>query len=371
MLKRVCLISLALVLAFGCLGTYAATAPVRSEMAENVLGKVKPNNSYAYYPYGKTISTVPGSAMSADGYYYSYQYYVPVKASQTQGVLFLSSFPAFYFQKGLVYRFDVLVDLMYGGGQTIDLSECGLVFGRPGLILEQGMTLQEYCDSYYYVLAPKSWEHVAGTFYRLSFEIPFNTQKYTTYFESVTDGEDTFYKCQYFGFYDGNANNFNRFGNINLQCRCYYMYVNTTVLTEGEYLAEKEAQDTVDKEKAEAEKGSSEAIEEATEAVKDEYSGGLLNSIGKLVSVMSYQGTEASWTFPAITLPEIPGIMKESQLSSETDIDFASWVERIPEPVLAIVRALTTVALVYFCFKELWGVVQYVMTLKGGGDGNG
>lgn len=83
---------------------------------------------------------------------------------------------------------------------------------------------------------------------------------------------------------------------------------------------------------------------------------------------MSYSGTQCAWTFPALYLPEIPGVMSRTQLTSEKPIDFAYWVNQIPSDVLLLVRSVLTIALIGYCFKEFYGVIEYVLTMRGGGN---
>ena len=83
---------------------------------------------------------------------------------------------------------------------------------------------------------------------------------------------------------------------------------------------------------------------------------------------MSYSGTNCSWTFPAITLPAIPGVMDSVQLTSEQPIDFTYWVNQIPANLLLLIQSLLTIALIIYCFKEVYGTISYVLTLRGGGS---
>lgn len=82
---------------------------------------------------------------------------------------------------------------------------------------------------------------------------------------------------------------------------------------------------------------------------------------------ISTTSTDAKWKLPAIKLPAIAGIMPEIKLTDEMDIDFGAWVQKIPKTVMTVVQYVLTLALIYFCFKELYKLISYVLTLRGGG----
>lgn len=82
---------------------------------------------------------------------------------------------------------------------------------------------------------------------------------------------------------------------------------------------------------------------------------------------ISTTSTDAKWKLPAIKLPAIAGVMPEIKLTDEMDIDFGAWVQKIPKTVMTIVQYVLTLALIYFCFKELYKLISYVLTLRGGG----
>lgn len=123
-------------------------------------------------------------------------------------------------------------------------------------------------------------------------------------------------------------------------------------------------------EKDEANKQGNQSVDDVANAIPD-YSAGFIDGISSLVSVMSYDGTQCSWSFPQLSLPEIPGVMEEVALTEDDqEIDFQMWIESMPPDVLEIVQLICTIALVVFCFKELYGTIEYALTLKRGGDGS-
>ncbi len=104
---------------------------------------------------------------------------------------------------------------------------------------------------------------------------------------------------------------------------------------------------------------------DALESVIPDKSEGFINGMSSLISAMSYNGTEAKWMFPELYIPEIPGVINKTQLTdSEMEIDFGYWVQQMPSDVLELIRIVLTIALVIYCFKELYGTISYVLTLK-------
>jgi len=125
--------------------------------------------------------------------------------------------------------------------------------------------------------------------------------------------------------------------------------------------------DSPEEEKEAASSQGNQSTSDATTAITDN-SQGFIDSLGGFANSMSYSGTECTWTFPAITLPAIPGVMDSVQLTSEQPIDFSYWVNKIPSNLLLLIQSLLTLALIIYCFKEVYGTISYVLTLRGGGS---
>lgn len=125
--------------------------------------------------------------------------------------------------------------------------------------------------------------------------------------------------------------------------------------------------DLAEKEKTETQNQGEGSVNDVSGAIEDK-SAGFVSSIGNLVSAMSYNGTSCAWKFPALKLPAIAGVMSEIKLTDEKPIDFEFWVNKMPSNVLLLVRSLLTIALIVYCFKELYNTISYVLTLKGGGN---
>lgn len=120
-----------------------------------------------------------------------------------------------------------------------------------------------------------------------------------------------------------------------------------------------------EQEKQEASSSGGDAADELISVIPD-HSQGFMSAIRELADSMSYDGTDATLTFPSITLPEIPGVMKKYVLSKPYLVDFGFWIRKMPDKLLTLVQVLGTLALVVYSFKELYGTLSYALTLKGG-----
>ena len=123
-----------------------------------------------------------------------------------------------------------------------------------------------------------------------------------------------------------------------------------------------------EQEKQEAGGSGNSAVDGLTSAIPSD-NDGVIAAMRNLAGAMSYTGTECTWTFPALYLPKIDGVMERMQLTEEKPIDFAEWIQAMPPDVLEIVRIVGTIALILFCFKELYSMIRYILTMKGGSSG--
>lgn len=126
-------------------------------------------------------------------------------------------------------------------------------------------------------------------------------------------------------------------------------------------------EDSPEQEKEAASTQANQSTSDAQASIEDK-SAGFVDSVNGLASSMSYSGTQCAWTFPELYLPEIPGVMSRTQLTSEIPIDFSYWVNQIPSDILLLVRSVLTIALIGYCFKEFYSVIEYVLTMRGGGN---
>lgn len=103
------------------------------------------------------------------------------------------------------------------------------------------------------------------------------------------------------------------------------------------------------------------AIGDSAESVQGGFSG--------LIDTLSTNNTAASWKISKMYLPAIDGVMGQIDLLDDTEISFDTYIAMIPENIMVIIRAITTIALIVFCIKELYGLISYVLTLnKQGGE---
>lgn len=127
-----------------------------------------------------------------------------------------------------------------------------------------------------------------------------------------------------------------------------------------------------DEEAAEEEAGN-EAVtggQDSVGSAVNDSAAGVTNGFGSFIQSMSTTDTACSWTFPKVSIPAIAGVIDEIELIEEQPIDFSSVFNFIPSDIMTIIQALTTVVLIIFCIKELYGTISYVLTLNSKG-GNG
>lgn len=124
--------------------------------------------------------------------------------------------------------------------------------------------------------------------------------------------------------------------------------------------------DLQEKEKKDSEDGGNSSSKKAQDSIP-QVDGGFLTAIKSLVNSMSYTGTEAKLPIPKAYIPALAG-MEETVLIPEQEYDMSQAItDYVPLTLLTLIKHLFTIALVLFCVKELYGLIQYVLTLKGGG----
>ena len=136
-------------------------------------------------------------------------------------------------------------------------------------------------------------------------------------------------------------------------------------ITESEYKSDPKYQ--MNLEKTEATNSGNSSVDSLTGAIPD-LTSGFLDSFSNLATSMSTKSTTAKWYIPKIKLPAINGVMPEIALTSRLEVDFEYWVNKIPSDALSVVRIICTCALIIFCVKEVYGLIQLVMVNKGGGE---
>lgn len=122
-----------------------------------------------------------------------------------------------------------------------------------------------------------------------------------------------------------------------------------------------------EREKQEAQTSGDKATSDSTSAMPSVDSG-FSNSLKTFVASLSYNGTEAILPIPETSIPAINGIMDKVILIPEQGYDLSATITQyIPANLLTLLQHLFDIALVLFCVYELYGLIQYVLTLKKGG----
>lgn len=120
-------------------------------------------------------------------------------------------------------------------------------------------------------------------------------------------------------------------------------------------------------EKNEANSSGNSASDDLSSAVPDK-SAGFTSALSSFVQSMSTTDTKCEIGIPAFIIPKIDGLLPEAKLLDEQKLDFSIAISLIPEAIMKLVQALTTIALIVFSFKELYSTIEYVLTLRRGGS---
>ena len=97
-----------------------------------------------------------------------------------------------------------------------------------------------------------------------------------------------------------------------------------------------------------------------------DYSEGYVLALVDFSKAFSYEGTDCYLTLPALTMPEISGLIPEFEIMPEKQLDAVGMLGLFPPWIVTLVQSLLTVALIAYCFKELYDTISYFMTLKKG-----
>lgn len=122
-----------------------------------------------------------------------------------------------------------------------------------------------------------------------------------------------------------------------------------------------------EREKQETQTSGDNATNDTTNAMPSVDSG-FANSLKSFVGSMSYNGTEAILPIPKTSIPAIAGVTDEVVLIPEQGYDLSTVIKQyIPANLLTLLQHFFDIALVLYCVYELYGLIQYVLTLKKGG----
>ena len=123
--------------------------------------------------------------------------------------------------------------------------------------------------------------------------------------------------------------------------------------------------DSSDNEKDEATDEGNQGVGDLTDAIPD-YSEGFMDALRDFTSAMSYTGTDAKLKIPAVMVPSLGDLVPGFQMMEEMELDFGAYVRMMPSGLMTLAQSLLTIALIVYCFKELYGTISYFLTLKGG-----
>lgn len=132
------------------------------------------------------------------------------------------------------------------------------------------------------------------------------------------------------------------------------------------------AVDNANKKAEEREKNETQAAgdksSEDTESALPSVNEGFGTSLKSFVQSMSYNGTEALLPIPRLYIPAMSNVTDEITLMNEQNYDMSAAINQyLPETLLQLIRHLFTIALILYCVYELYGLIQYVLTLRKGG----
>lgn len=118
-----------------------------------------------------------------------------------------------------------------------------------------------------------------------------------------------------------------------------------------------------DREKQEANTTGDNAVNQGKEALQGILDiDSLKDAIAPLITACSYDGTDSIWTFPSIKLPALSGIMEETSLNDEIQIDMTAYAEQyIPSVLLTLIRSLLTAGLIVYAIREVIIIVNNVI----------
>lgn len=105
-----------------------------------------------------------------------------------------------------------------------------------------------------------------------------------------------------------------------------------------------------------------------TETALPSVNEGFGTSLKSFVQSMSYNGTEALLPIPRLYIPSMSNVTDEITLMNEQNYDMSAAINQyLPDTLLQLIRHLFTISLILYCVYELYGLIQYVLTLRKGG----
>lgn len=158
---------------------------------------------------------------------------------------------------------------------------------------------------------------------------------------------------------------------VNTNWRYYSAVENFSLLVDNSddynnFVLDNVVDDYIEKEEQEIEDKGNQAIEDTTEAMPENNGTGVISALGNLISAFSYLGEDAVLPIPQVSIPAISGMWEKKVLIEETELDFGEMISNFPSGLMLFLQASTTIALIIWCIKELWNMIQYFVSLRGG-----
>lgn len=123
--------------------------------------------------------------------------------------------------------------------------------------------------------------------------------------------------------------------------------------------------DPLENEKNQASSGGNDNVNDLLDVIPD-YSDGFVTALEDFADAFSYEGTACVLTIPGITIPAVSDLIPEFELLPTSVYNVESLFSLFPENIVLLVQSLLTIALIGYCFKELYDTVSYFLTLRKG-----
>lgn len=157
---------------------------------------------------------------------------------------------------------------------------------------------------------------------------------------------------------------------VNLVNQGFSLSFNSNMIADNSD-TQKQILDKLDKmqenEKQEANSQGQAGIDDISGAIPD-YTEELKAAFADLAGSLQYNGTEAKIDIPEVTLPGLEGLYDGFTVMEPQTLDFEVYIDMMPSGLMLLVQSLLTIALILFCAKELYGLISYILTLRGGGS---
>lgn len=89
----------------------------------------------------------------------------------------------------------------------------------------------------------------------------------------------------------------------------------------------------------------------------------IIDSIKPLYNACTYEGTQSLWTLPGISIPQIAGVIEETQISTDTQFDMVQFADQyIPDSLLSLIRSVNGTGIIVFSVYEVISLINQVIT---------